>query len=123
MPKSIFVNSAIQMAFAGASLVLLSMIFREAPVNWLHLKQMSIVSILYLAVFGSIMAFTAFNYLLKHISPEKVSTSTYINPIVAIFLGWHFRDEIITTQSMIAAAILLTGVYFINSNKVKRREV
>jgi len=120
MPKSIFVNSAIQMVFAGVSLIILSLLFHEPAVDWFQLKRISIFSVLYLVVFGSIMAFTAFNFLLKHISPEKVSTSTYINPIVALFLGWNFRDELITNQSMLAAAILLTGVYFINSNKVKK---
>ncbi|MCK5443580.1 MAG: EamA family transporter, partial [Maribacter sp.] len=61
--------------------------------------------------------FTSFNYLLKTISPEKVSTNTYVNPIVAMYLGWYFLDETITLQSIIAALILLTGVYFINSKK------
>jgi len=120
MPKSIFVNSAIQMLFAGFSLVIISLLFREPSVNWLELKPISIFSVLYLVVFGSILAFTAFNYLLKFISPEKVSTSTYINPIVALMLGWYFRDELVTMQSIMAACILLTGVYFINSNKVKK---
>ena len=121
MPKSIFVNSAIQMLFSGFSLIIISFLFREPTVNWLELKPISIFSVLYLVIFGSIMAFTAFNYLLKFISPEKVSTSTYINPIVALMLGWYFRDELVTMQSVIAAGILLTGVYFINSNKVKKK--
>ena len=72
---------------------------------------------LLLILFGSIVAFTSFNYLLKIVSPEKVATSTYVNPIVALFLGWYFLDEIITLQSIIAAIVLLTGVYFINTKK------
>jgi drug/metabolite transporter (DMT)-like permease len=55
--------------------------------------------------------------LLKTVSPEKVATSTYVNPIVALLLGWYFLDEKITLQSVAAAAILLTGVYFINTKK------
>ena len=70
-----------------------------------------------LIIFGSIVAFTSFNYLLKVVSPEKVATSTYVNPIIALMLGWYFLDEQITTQSAVAAAILLTGVYFINTKK------
>ena len=70
-----------------------------------------------LIVFGSIVAFTSFNYLLKVVSPEKVATNTYVNPIVAMFLGWYFLDESISAQSITAAVILLTGVYFINSKK------
>ena len=72
---------------------------------------------LLLIVLGSIVAFTSFNYLLKVVSPEKVATSTYVNPIIALILGWYFLNEHITTQSIFAAVILLTGVYFINTSK------
>ncbi|MEJ6547393.1 MAG: EamA family transporter, partial [Flavobacteriaceae bacterium] len=61
--------------------------------------------------------FTSFNYLLKVVSPEKVATNTYVNPIIALFLGWYFLDEAITKQSIIASLVLLTGVYVINSKK------
>ncbi len=122
MPKSIFVNSAVQMAFASVSLFIGSIIFGEAYTDWMNLSKLTWFSILYLVLFGSIAAFTAFNFLLQHISPDKVATSTYINPIVAIFLGWYFRDEFISSQTLIAASILLAGVYFINSNKPKIRK-
>ena len=72
-----------------------------------------------LVLFGSIIAFTSFNYLLLTVSPEKVATSTYINPIVAMLLGWWVLDEVITNQAIAAALVLLTGVYFINSSKAK----
>ena len=70
-----------------------------------------------LIIFGSILAFTSFNYLLRVVSPEKVATSTYVNPIIAMFLGWYFLKEQITAQSIVAALVLLTGVYFINTKK------
>ena len=57
------------------------------------------------------------NYLLKQVSAEKVATSAYVNPIVAMVLGWYVLDETLSTQSIIAAAVLLTGVYFITSRK------
>jgi drug/metabolite transporter (DMT)-like permease len=72
---------------------------------------------LLLIVFGSIVAFTSFNYLLRVVSPEKVATSTYVNPIIALGLGWYFLNEQITSQSIVAAVILLTGVFFINTKK------
>lgn len=71
-----------------------------------------------LIVFGSIIAFTSFNFLLKEVSPEKVATNTYVNPIIALILGWWILDEHITLQSIIAAGILLTGVYFINTKRI-----
>ena len=76
-------------------------------------------SMIILIIFGSIVAFTSFNYLLKIVSPEKVATSTYINPLVALTLGWYILDEQITNQSLVAAGVLLTGVYFINTSKEK----
>ena len=67
---------------------------------------------LILIVFGGIFAFTAFNYLLKVVSPEKVSTSAYVNPVIALFMGWYFLDEVLSTQSVIASVVLLTGCLF-----------
>lgn len=122
LPKSHFVNSAVQMAFASLSLFVASWIFGEASTDWFELKSITWFSILYLVVFGSIAAFTAFNFLLQHISPDKVSTSTYINPLVAMALGWYYRDEVLTQQTLMAAIILLAGVYFINSNKPKAKK-
>ena len=75
---------------------------------------------LLLIIFGSIVAFTSFNYLLKVVSTEKVATSAYVNPVIALFLGWYILDEHLSLQSIVAAIIILTGVYFINSKKTKQ---
>nr|WP_321412834.1 EamA family transporter [uncultured Allomuricauda sp.] len=117
LPTNYFVNTGYQMFFAGIILSLMSLGFGEqwsSPLAWSGDVQ---IAMLLLIFFGSILAFTSFNYLLKTVSPEKVATSTYVNPIVALFLGWYFLDEQITVQSIVAAAILLTGVYFINTKK------
>ncbi len=116
---SFFINSAIQMLSAGACLIIFSFSIGEPIPDFNLISTKVWLSILYLIIFGSIIAFTAFNFLLKHISPEKVATSTYVNPIIAMILGWAVLDELITTQSIIAAGILLLGVYFINFNKRK----
>lgn len=78
---------------------------------------------LYLVFFGSILAFSAFNYLLARVSPEKVATSTYVNPVVALLLGGWLNNELITRQSLLAGAIMLTGVYFINSTGGRKKTV
>jgi len=110
------------MIIGGGLMLLISFFLGESMSNLTHLSKQAIYAMLYLIVFGSIVAFTSFNYLLKRISPEKVATSTYINPVVALICGWYFLDEIITKQSIIATAILLTGVYFINSVRFKKRK-
>lgn len=117
MPKNFFITTGYQMLLAGAMLVIASFSFGETwsnPVDWSTKTQGSVLALI---LFGSIAAFTSFNYLLKVVSTEKVATSAYINPIVALVLGWYFLDEVITVQTSIAAVILLAGVYFINSTK------
>ena len=117
LPSNFFVNTGYQMFFGGVMLLLASLAFGEqwsSPMGWSTPVQ---YSMLLLIIFGSIVAFTSFNYLLKVISPEKVATSTYVNPIIAMLLGWYFLNEHITIQSIVAAIVLLTGVYFINTKK------
>jgi drug/metabolite transporter (DMT)-like permease len=117
LPSNFFVNTGYQMLMGGIMLLLASLMFGEtwtSPQAWSSNVQ---ISMILLIVFGSIVAFTSFNYLLKVVSPEKVATCTYVNPIIALILGWYFLNEQITTQSIIAAVVLLTGVYFINTRK------
>ncbi|MBL31040.1 MAG: EamA family transporter [Flavobacteriaceae bacterium] len=117
LPDNSFVNTAYQMLFASVFLIIGSVLFKEewsSPSQWTDPAK---ISLIILIVFGSIVAFTSFNYLLQVVSPEKVSTSNYVNPIVAIILGWYFLDENITSQTIIASFVLLIGVFFINSKK------
>ncbi|MGB7841871.1 MAG: EamA family transporter, partial [Salinimicrobium sp.] len=93
LPTNYFVNTAYQMLTAGIILALGSFAFGEEwswPGSWSAPTQISIVLLI---IFGSIVAFTSFNYLLKVVSPEKVATSTYVNPVIAMLLGWYFLNE------------------------------
>ena len=117
LPRNYFVNTGYQMLIGGMMMVITSLLLGE---KWSYPTEWSVpvqYSMLLLIVFGSIVAFTSFNYLLKVVSPEKVATSTFVNPIIAMILGWYFLEEQITLQSIIAAVILLTGVYFINTKR------
>ena len=117
LPKNHFVNGAYQMLLVGILLLIASHFLGESSIHVLDMSNHAIIALFYLIVFGSIIAFTSFNYLLVRISPEKVATSTYINPIIAIVCGWYFLDEIITLRSIVATFVLLVGVYFINTVK------
>jgi len=117
LPSNYFVNTGYQMLMGGIMLFLCSLVFGETwsnPLDWSTDVQLVMVLLI---IFGSILAFTSFNFLLKFVSPEKVATNTYVNPLVAMLLGWYFLEEQITAQSVVAAAVLLTGVYFINTKK------
>ena len=119
VPKSFMVSTGYQMLVAGLVLLLISLFFNETwsmPLTWSTNVQ---ISMSVLILFGGIVAFTAFNFLLKEVDTEKVATSAYVNPVIALFMGWYFLDEYLTTQSIIASIILLTGVYFITSRKKK----
>jgi drug/metabolite transporter (DMT)-like permease len=119
LPKNFFISTGYQMLIAGFMLLIGSLIFKEtwvSPLNWTTEVQLSM---LFLISFGGIAVFTAFNYLLKNVSPEKVATSAYVNPIIAMILGWYCLSEKLTLQSIIASIVLLTGVYFITSRRRK----
>ncbi len=117
LPQNYFVNTAYQMVIGGFVLLLMSLATKEEwvlPNSW---NQQTWLSMTGLILLGSIVAFTSFNYLLKTVSPEMVATCTYVNPVVAMFLGWFVLKESVTTQNIIAGIILLTGVYFINMKR------
>ncbi|WP_411767525.1 EamA family transporter [Winogradskyella sp. A3E31] len=117
LPRNFFINTGYQMVAAGIMLAIGSFAFGEdwsSPLEWSSRTQWVMLC---LVLFGSIAAFTSFNYLLKNVSTEKVATSGYVNPIIALLLGWYFLDEVITLQTIVAAVLLLGGVYFINSKR------
>jgi drug/metabolite transporter (DMT)-like permease len=116
-PANYFVNTGYQMFTGGLMLGIISLAFGETWSNPLDWQPKTHWAMVLLVLFGSIVAFTSFNFLLKKVSPEKVATNTYVNPIVAMILGAYFLNEPITKQSIVAACILLTGVFFINSRK------
>ncbi|EDP95904.1 hypothetical protein KAOT1_05852 [Kordia algicida OT-1] len=115
LPKNHLVSTGYQMGIACVMLAIVSFFLGEtwtSPLTWSTNVQWSMFLLI---ILGSLVAFTAFNYLLKEVSTEKVATASYVNPVVALFLGWYVLNEQLTTQSLIAAFILLIGVYFINS--------
>ncbi|MEM1214909.1 MAG: EamA family transporter [Bacteroidota bacterium] len=118
LPESRPRRSAMQMIVGGATLFAYSWLSGEVGTfEPAALTNKSLGAMIYLVLFGSIVAFSAFNYLLSKVSPEQVATSTYVNPVVALLLGWWLNNEVITNQSMVAGAVLLTGVFFINRGK------
>jgi len=80
----------------------------------------SILALLYLAVFGSVLAFFSYHYALKRVTAIQVSILNYVNTIIAVFLGWLLLDEVITTDFIIATALIILGVFIIN---YKRKEI
>ena len=122
MPRNQFYNTTIQMFVGGVTTLIISFIIGEEIIPFSEWNDLTLISIAFLIVFGSVAAFTSFNYLLKTVSTEKVVTNTYVNPIIAMILGYLYNNEIITGQSVVAAIIMLMGVFIINTNKGKKVE-
>jgi len=73
----------------------------------------SFLAFLYLVVFGSLVTFTAFAWLLKVSTPNKVATAGYVNPMVAVFLGWTLGGEVLGTRSLLASLVIVASVVLI----------
>lgn len=72
---------------------------------------------IYLTLAGSLGAYTAYIYLLKVSTPARVSTYAYVNPVIAVFVGWMFGGESVTLRVLLAAGLLLGGVALITARK------
>lgn len=112
---NISLNLFYQFAFAGIVQIILAFLFSE-DYNFGNWSTRSISAMLYLAVFGSVAAFFAFHYALTKISPVQVSILAYINTIISIFLSWLILDEKISAKFLIAAVLIILGVFIINYN-------
>lgn len=114
MPRSPFLSTAMQMLAGGVVLLLLSVLLGEPwhfDANAVSVR--SLLGLSYLIVFGSIVAFSAYIWLLRVSTPARVSTYAYVNPVVAVLLGWALAGEALTMRIGIAAAIIVSGVALI----------
>lgn len=121
-PKSSLLTSGMQMLCGGAMLLLLGTLTGEwTKFNIVDASVNSLLGFVYLVVFGSIVGFTAYSWLLKNAAPSLVSTYAYINPVVAVFLGWLIAGEILSLQMLVGAAVIVGSVALITSTKEKKK--
>ena len=107
-------GSATQMVAGGAALLIIGALSGEAGrLDLTHASMRSILGFFYLVSFGSLVGYTAYIYLLNHTSAAKASTYAYVNPVVAVFLGWLLAHETVTSRTLLAAAVILAGVAII----------
>ena len=111
LPADPLVSTAWQMLLGGAVIVLVGLALGEAgEVDVDAFSTRSVVALTYLIVFGSWLAFTAYAWLLQNATISKVSTYAYVNPVVAIVLGYVVLDEVITPITLVGAAIIVVSV-------------
>ena len=112
-------------AMTGAVVLLLASVV-GGEVAHAHVQSFSARSIwalVYLILFGTIVAFTTYTWLLDHCSPTLVSTHTYVNPIIAVLLGWGLAGEALNRRVVVAGMVTLTAVFLISKGTGKKREV
>ena len=102
-------TSAMQLLSGGAMLFVAGSLAGEWPALIAHPPdRRSLLSLLYLILMGSVVTFSAYIWLLRTTSPARVATYAYVNPLVAVLLGWLFAGEVITAQ-ILAASVLIIG--------------
>ena len=119
LPRSARLSTAMQMLAAGAFLLLAGAIAGEpSRVSFDAMSLRSLLAVAYLIIFGSIIGFTAYSWLLTVSSAARVSTYAYVNPVVALVLGWAIADEPLGPRTVLAACVVLTGVALITIARV-----
>jgi drug/metabolite transporter (DMT)-like permease len=124
LPASAEMSTGIQMIAGSVALFIVGAVSGEF--GRLHLAAVTPLSLLgwsYLVLFGSLLGFTAYIYLLRETTAARASTYAYVNPVVAVFLGWAVAGEAISTRTIVAAAIILAGVVMITAAGQSRRGV
>ena len=119
-PLEPFTGAALQMFWGGVWLVMTGWLIGEGV--GLDVGKFSVNSLLawcYLVVAGSLIAFTTYVWLMKHYPPAVISTYSYINPIVAVFLGWLILDERINSRIFASSAVIVLGVALITISRSK----
>ena len=114
LPSSPLLGVAMQTLCGGSALFLVALATGE--LNDFHLAQVTLRSwlgVLYLIFFGSALGFSAYVYILKHSTATRVATYAFVNPVVALFLGWFFAGEPLSLRTILASAVILTAVLLV----------
>ena len=120
-PRSVLQSGAMQMLAGGVALCLAAFVLGEG--SQFHpdaVSARSILAMLYLILAGSIIAFSAYIWLLQVASPARVGTYAFVNPIVAVVMGWTFAGETFAANTWIAALFILAGVILIVCFRLRR---
>jgi drug/metabolite transporter (DMT)-like permease len=115
-----FVNAGLQMLFGGIWCFPLSFLFDDlSNVTW---TAEAAYSLIYLIIFGSIIAYASYSYALRKLPMTIVSLYAYVNPLVAILLGWMVLDEKLNLKIIVAFVLTIAGIYIVNKGYQLRNE-
>jgi drug/metabolite transporter (DMT)-like permease len=112
LPKSKGITAGAEMMFGGAILLILSAFAGEMH-PFPHVSAKAAGALLYLVIAGSLIGFSAFVWLLGRMPATRVASHAYINPVVAVALGYFFAGEVITTRMLLGTALIVSSVALI----------
>ncbi|GIX44790.1 MAG: drug/metabolite exporter YedA [Candidatus Sumerlaea sp.] len=123
LPKSRILTIAMEMLTGGVMLVMLGVLAGEAPrLHWGAISSQSLIAFAYLVVFGSIVGFSAYIYLLEKTRPALATSYAFVNPLVAVFLGWALASEQITARIVVATPLIVGAVVLISVDRARTKE-
>jgi drug/metabolite transporter (DMT)-like permease len=114
--------AGMQMLLGGILLLLVGGAAGER-VHVADVSTRSLVALVYLILFGSLAAFSAYTWLMQVTTAARVTTHCYVNPIVAVFLGWALAGERVTTNMLVGTAIVIASVVLVTMSKKEERMV
>lgn len=116
LPESGLLTTGMEMLGGGALLMIVGVVSGElADFDIYRISKESAIGLVYLITFGSLIGFTSYIWLLDKVSPARLGTYAYVNPIVAVLLGWAIAGESLTVRTGVAAAIVICAVALITS--------
>ena len=114
LPEDALARTAVPLVCGAGMLLAAAGVTGEFhALRWAAVSLKSILGLAYLIIFGSIVAFTAYTWLLQRCAPTLVSTHTYANPVVAVLLGWLFASEPVTVRVVFASIVILGAIVLI----------
>jgi drug/metabolite transporter (DMT)-like permease len=120
LPGSPFLATAAQMTIAGALLLVIGALAGEgAALDLDRVSTKSVLALGYLIVFGAILGLTAYVWLLSVTTPARVSTYAYVNPVVALLLGYGLANEPLSSRVLLATSVILGAVILITTSRAK----
>ncbi len=121
LPKDPLVATLYEMAIGGTAMVLIGVLSGEpARLRLSEVEPKGWIALAYLVVFGSLLAYSAYSYLLANAPISLIGTYAYVNPVVAVFLGWLILNEQITTKILLGGAVVVLGVALVVSAERRR---
>jgi len=114
LPGNLLLGTGMQSLAGGVLLIVTGLLTGQgADLRWEAVSLRSLFSLGYLIVFGSLLGFSAYTWLLAHAPPTRVATYAYVNPVIAMLLGWWLAGEHPTLRTVVAAAVIVAAVVLV----------